>query len=102
MKEWPKRILTIAMTVLFTVAVLRVSTNSFMSAEEELIETISKGAKNGNGFTGINFFDIFSGEQDFALHSARNYFNQANNRLNYQDPFIDMPLMPPELKTNKS
>ena len=87
------------MTVCFTVAILRVSTNSFMSAEEELIETISKGAKTGNGFSGINFFDIFGGEPNYADNAAENcHFKHRNKRLNYQDPLIDIPLMPPELR----
>lgn len=98
MKEFAKRAFIILMTVVFTAAVMRVSTNSLMSAEEELIEHIEKASKNKDN-SGINFFDIFNGEQCFILVASKNcHFQGNNNRLNYQDPLIDIPLMPPELK----
>ena len=86
------------MTVVFTVAILRVTTNSLMSAEEELIENIHKASKNKENT--VNFFDIFNGEQCFKLKACKNcHFNNRNNsNLNYKDPLIDIPLMPPELK----
>ena len=99
MKEFAQRVMIVLMTVVFTAAVLRVSTNSLMSAEEELIEHIEKAAKNRDS-DGFNFFEIFGGEQCFILVAAKDcHFNNRNNgSLNYQDPLIDIPLMPPELK----
>ena len=98
MKEWLQRIFIILMMVVFTSAILRVSTNSLMSAEEELIEHIVKASKNRED--GVNFFDIFNGEQRFLLEASKDcdFNNRNNSRLNYQDPLIDIPLMPPELK----
>lgn len=99
MKEWMNRIFILMMTVTFTVAILRVSNNSMMSAEEELIENIVKVAKTKGGCNGIDFFEIFGGEQRFMLEASKDcHFNNRNNRLDYQDPLIDIPLMPPELK----
>lgn len=86
------------MTVVFTVAILRVSSNSYMSAEEELIENISKSkTKNATGFY---LCSIFNGEQRFILDTSKNchFNNSSNSWLNYQDPLIDIPLMPPELR----
>lgn len=98
MKEWSKRIFILMMTAVFTVAVLRVSGNSLMSAEEELIEHIVKASK-ARDCSGINFFEIFGGEHRFILESSKDcHFNHHSNRFNYQDPLIDIPLMPPELK----
>lgn len=99
MRIWIQRSFIILMTVVFTVAIMRVTTNSLMSAEEELIENINKAAKNKDS-SGIHFFDIFNGEQRFKLEACKNcHFNNRNNsRLNYKDPLIDIPLMPPELK----
>lgn len=99
MKEWLRTAFILMMTVVFTVAILRVSTNSLMSAEEELIEHIEKAAKTRD-CNGVDFFDTFGGEQCFILVASKNCHisSRNNSRLNYQDPLIDIPLMPPELK----
>ncbi len=99
MKDWMKSAFILIMTVVFTAAILRISTNSLMSAEEELIENIEKASKTRDN-NGINFYDIFGGEQCYILEASKDcHFNSRNNnRLNYQDPLIDIPLMPPELK----
>lgn len=97
MKDWMNRAFILIMTVVFTAAILRVSSSSLLSAEEELIENIVKASKVKDN-PAINFFDIFEGESCFILDACKNcHFTNRNNSLNYQDPLIDIPLMPPEL-----
>ncbi len=92
-----ERIFILIMVTVFTVAILRVSTNNFMSAEEELIENINK-ASNREIDNRISFFDMFKGAQEFRLASSKNchFDNRNNTKINYQNPLIDIPLMPPE------
>lgn len=93
-----ERIFILMMVTVFTVTILRVSTNNFMSAEEELLENIHK-ASHREIDPRFSFYDVFRGSQEYRLASSKdcNLTNRNNTKINYENPLIDIPLMPPEL-----
>lgn len=98
MKIVLERIFILIMVTVFTVTILRVSTNNFMSAEEELIENIHK-ASHREIDPRFSFYDVFRGNQAYRLAASKdcNLNTRNNAKINYENPLIDIPLMPPEL-----
>ena len=97
MNTFLQRALTILMTIIFLVAVLRVSTFSNFE-EDEVEENIEKLADIDDEESfyyfqwSFNFLEIKRQKQE------KTEFKTAfKNRLNYLNPYIDKILMPPEL-----
>jgi hypothetical protein len=97
MNTFLQRALTILMTIIFLVAVLRVSTFSNFE-EDEVEENIEKLADIDDEESfyyfqwNLNLLEIKRQKQE------KTEFKTAfKNRLNYLNPYIDKILMPPEL-----
>lgn len=98
MKSFKTIALSWMLMLLFAFAMVTASSNVYMNAEEELLETIHNPlhAKQMNG---QEFRMIFDGDQGFILASSLNVhlINRNNEKFSYEPPLIDIPLMPPEL-----
>ncbi len=97
MNTFLQRALTILMTIIFLVAVLRVSTFSNFE-EDEVEENIEKLADIDDEESfyyfqwNLNLLEIKRQKQE------KTEFKTAfKNRLNYLNPYIDKILIPPEL-----
>ena len=101
MKKFIQHLAVVILLISFTAVILRVSTNSFLSAEEELVEHGSGLVEKKSDVHNFNPFEVFGAVQYIAAplcHLASKTKNSKDYWLNYQDPCLDIPLLPPEIK----
>lgn len=90
------KILSFVMLVIFAFAMVTIASNSLMTAEEELIETIHQINKEvpNSGYQ----FD-FNKDEEFRYTASYENIKLTLycESFEYDSPLLDIPLMPPEL-----